>query len=318
MDAILSHLLTVAVDGVEVSSVPAWWARHGERAGPFDTPVDRAMAAALSMDRLGWAFASGYQEALRALVPDLPPDAKVALCATERGGNHPRAIETALTPDGDGHRLHGHKRFTTLGTEADLLLVVVSEGLPDPEDAPVGGASPGKNRLAVVRVGSRDDGVHLQPMPDLPFIPEVPHAEVRFDGVRVGPGDRLPGDGYARYLKPFRTVEDAHVHAAVLAWLLGTGRRLHWPHAVLERLTAGAITARALARAPTDDPAVHVALAGLIGQTAAALEATEPCWQDAPAVLRTRWDRDRALLGVAATARQRRTEAAWARLRGDP
>ncbi len=55
----------------------------------FETTVDRALAGGSAADRLGYAFASGYTEALRALVPGLTGVA--ALCATEEGGNQPRS-----------------------------------------------------------------------------------------------------------------------------------------------------------------------------------------------------------------------------------
>ncbi|MFW6049614.1 MAG: acyl-CoA dehydrogenase family protein [Myxococcota bacterium] len=305
MEAIVRHVLTVSLDGAEVPGVAAWWARHADRARGFAAPVERAMAAAVAMDRLGWAFASGYQEALRRLVPDLPDGCKVALCATEEGGNHPRAIETRLEPlPGGGLRLSGHKKLTTLGTHADRLLVVASEGP----------AADGRNRLRVVSVPRDREGVSVEPMPHLPFVPEVPHAETRLAGVRVRPEEVLPGDGYADYLKPFRTIEDVHVHAALLAWLVGVGRRADWPADALQGLMAPFAAAWALAAAPPLDEAVHVALGGLLDATARALEALAPLWARVDEPTRTRWERDRVLLGVASKARNKRLEAAWSRL----
>jgi acyl-CoA dehydrogenase len=304
VQTILEHLLVAPLDGAELPDVDAWWARHRAVAVPFERPVDRAMAAALQMDRLGWAFASGYQEALRHLVPALDGSCKVALCATEEGGNHPRAIAARLVPQGDAWRLDGHKRFTTLGTHAEELLVVASEGTGDD----------GRNRLVVVRVPASREGVRVEAMPTLPFVPEVPHAESVFEGVRVEPGDRLEGDGYARYLKPFRTVEDLHVHAALLAWLLGCARRFDWPREHWGRLLACVVTARSLLLASPEAPAVHVALAGLLAHTEAVVHAMEPCWATATEPVRARWLRDRPLLAVAGKARSQRAEAAFERL----
>ena len=39
------------------------------------------------------------------------------------------------------------------------------------------------------------------------FVPEISHAEVELDRVKVSDADVLPGDGYDDYLKPFRTIE---------------------------------------------------------------------------------------------------------------
>ncbi|MFW5926358.1 MAG: acyl-CoA dehydrogenase family protein [Myxococcota bacterium] len=304
MERILRHLLTAPLDAAEVRDVASWWRRHGEGATGFATPIDRAMAAALTMDRVGWAFASGYQEALRRLVPGLPDGAKAALCATEEGGNHPRAIEARLSAADGGFTLSGDKKFTTLGPQADLLLVVASEG----EDAG------GRKRLALVQVPAGRDGVRVETMSELPFVPEVPHGVTHFADVRLAKDERLPGDGYGDYLKPFRTIEDVHVHAAVLAWMLGVGRRFGWPEPLLARLVACLAAARALAAASPVDEAVHVAVAGLLAQGAAVIEQAEPHWKSADAAVASRWSRDRALLGVAAKARHKRVENAWRRL----
>lgn len=306
VEAILRHLLTAPLEAGEVPDVAGWWERHRRHAGAFGSPVMRAMAGALQMDRLGWAFASGYHEALHRLVPSLAADEKAALCATEEGGNRPRAIETRLEATGDGWRFTGRKKFITLGTEADVLLVVATEGERDD----------GRKRLAVVRVPVGREGVHLDPLPTLPFVPEIPHASGRFEGVRVEPAERLPGDGYTDYLKPFRTVEDLHVHGALLAWLVGTGRRLDWPEATLEGLLSLVATVLPLAAAPPLDQAVHVALAGAIAAAGRAVAELDPLWESADEELRLRWQRDRGLLAVASTARNKRSEAAWVRLRG--
>ena len=56
---------------------------------------------------------------------------------------------------------------------------------------------------------------------------EIPHAEVGLDRVRVEASAVLPGDGYADYVKPFRTIEDAHVHCALLGYLVAR-HVWHW------------------------------------------------------------------------------------------
>src|SRR4051812_18894114 len=184
-----------------------------------DLPIDRAILAGARARKVADAFLAGYQAALRALIPTLPGDRLSCLCATEEGGAHPRAIATRLERDGAGYRLTGRKRWVTGGPLADLLLGVASTGLDDA----------GKNRLRLVRVDAHAPGVTLHPMPETPFTPEIPHAEVELAGVQLGEDALEPGDGYDRYLKPFRTVEDCHVHAAVLAYVLGVARRSGWP-----------------------------------------------------------------------------------------
>lgn len=254
------------------------------------TPIDRAIAAGHDADRLGYAFAAGYGAALETLVPGVPPF--TSLCATEEGGAHPRAIATTLR---DG-RLVGKKKWATAAATARLLLVVASIGERD-----------GKNRLVVVKVDPRAPGVTMTEMPPPPFAPEIGHASVTLD-TAVTDDQVLPGDGYDAYLKPFRTIEDIHVHGAVLGWMLGLGERHRWPPELIERLLAATATMRQLAAAPASAPTTHLALAGAI---AAARELVERApWDTLDPEALARWRRDRPLLEVAGKARAARLEAA--------
>jgi hypothetical protein len=253
------------------------------------------------MDRLGWAFASGYQAAGRALLgsgDDLPP---AALCATEKGGVSPKAIETRLVRDASGTlRLDGHKTYVTLGTFADVLLVLASEG----ED------ETSRKRLRLVRVDARRDGVHVEPRDPAPFVPEVPHARVRFESVAIREDEVLPGDGWNDYVRPFRTVEDIHVHAALLGWLVQIARRFTFSPEQVELALSLIATARALAASDPSSTSTHRALAGMLDTTQRLVGAMDPCWEMVEERTRTRFDRDRPLLLVAAEARGRRLAAA--------
>jgi hypothetical protein len=285
----------------------------------FTLPVDRALVAAASADRLGLAFIAGYTEALRALVPTAT-DA-LALCATEEGGNQPRAIRTTLTKAdaGDGWIVSGKKKWATGASSAGALLVVASTG----SDAA------GKNRLRLVRVPTSAPGVRMTSSA-APFVPEIEHAEVELDHVSVTEADILPGDGYDDYLKPFRTVEDAHVHAALAGYLLGVARRHDWTDLV-ERLLALVLAARAVATAEPKLPTTHIALAGVIALGAREIADLEARWSTAATATHdaaapapapapepepewTRWLRDRRLLETAAAARAARRERAWQQL----
>ncbi|MCC6556674.1 MAG: acyl-CoA dehydrogenase family protein [Polyangiaceae bacterium] len=309
LEALLAGPVEVFTDGGAegVGALRAFWARHVERAGRFEAPIDRAIAGGFAADRLGLAFAAGYREALEALAPGIAGAGIATLCATEEGGAHPRAIRTALERGAGGElRLRGKKRWSTLATEAEALLVVASVG----ED------EAGKNRLRVVRVGAREAGVRIAAMPAPPFAPEIPHAEVELDGVLVREADVLEGDGYEAHLKPFRTIEDVHGHAAALGYLIGAARRHGWPGALIERLAAAALAARAIAAEPPAAAATHVALAGLLAEVERLLSDAAPSWELAGEAERARWARDRPLLEVAAGARAARRERAWQRLGG--
>jgi acyl-CoA dehydrogenase len=259
-------------------------------------PLEAALREAAAATTVGGAFQAGYQAALRALVPDLGPG-RVALCATEEGGAHPRAIATLLTLDGS---LTGSKRWVTGGPTADLLLVLATTGQAD-----------GKNQLVLVRVDPRAQGVRIEPGPPTPFVPDVPHASVTFDGARVEPEALLPGDGWARWVKPFRTHEDLHVHAALVAHVLALGLRAGWPRELLEEGAALLAASRELARRDASAPSTHLALAGLLRLGRRWLDAGRPSWASLDPSTAAGLERDLQLLSLAERARAKRTSVAW-------
>lgn len=311
MIAALDACLRAPTDVPARADVAAWWPRWRDGAARAATPAAQALLGGFDADRVGWAFASGYQAALRALLPDLPAAAVAAFCVTEEGGNRPRDIRTRLTPAGDGSwTISGAKRWTTLGPDSSVLLVVGA--------LPAGDDDAERAQLKVARVASGTPGLQLLAMPDTRFVPEVPHARVQLDAVRVTADALLPGDGYARYVKPFRTLEDAHVTLAVLAYLLREARQRGWPTAFAERLCAVIVALAEVGAAPADAPATHVVLAGALAQAHALYAEAGPLWaQHADDPAAQRWQRDAALFGVAGSARTQGAARAWERLQGD-
>lgn len=295
--------------------VGSFWAQRLAVSLPFSTSLGRAAALGFFADRLGYAFAAGYQEALTQLLAgtsvEVQPGQPMALCATESLGAHPRAIATqlgAVPPTGaaakETYRLDGEKTFVTLGEQAQRLLIVASRGLD----------AQGRNRLQAVLIPTGRAGVTLLPGPATPFVPEIPHASLRLQGVLVTSDELLPGDGYERYLKPFRTIEDVHVHAALLGYLVQVGRRCGFPSShQTEALALLCALAPIAAASPLSRP-MHIALAGVLGATARFVESSEPLWSQVEPQVAERWGRDRRLLGVAGRARAQRTESAWQEL----
>ena len=265
----------------------------------FGSSIDRAAGAGVLADRLGYAFAGGYRAALGRLVPGIAGNA--ALCATEEGGAHPRFIRTMLEPDGDAWRLHGTKAWVTLGTAAEELLVVASVGADDN----------GRNRLKVARVPATRAGITLVARAATPFAPEIPHAEARFDGVKVDASDVLVGDGYDAYLKPFRTIEDVHVLAAAVGYLVGVARVSRWPRSWIEQALVVLLGLREIGAADPAARATHIALAGAFALTRRLVADAEPHWANVDVEERARWQRDIPLLNVAEKARVARIETAW-------
>ncbi len=302
---ILAHLVRRDPACRVVEDVHAWIGVHRDLGAPWETTVDRAIATGCAADRLGFAFASGYHEALRALVPALG-DRAASLCATEDGGAPPRAIGTRVEGVPPTLAMSGTKRWSTMSPAAEVLLIVASEGLDDL----------GRNRLALWRIPANRAGVTIEPMDVTSFAPEIPHATVRLDRVAVSESERMPGDGYARYLKPFRTIEDLHVHAAFLGWLATVARVNSWPRGVGAEVLMLLAALRGLADQPRADAGTHLALGGVIERSRAMIAACEPLWVHVDSEFRVRWERDRALLGVASSAREKRFDSAWRVVRG--
>lgn len=299
----MRHLLGEDPRATDVPDLNAWWDLHDEVRGRFDRPYEAAVAAGFRADRLGYAFASGYVCALEHLLPDLQ-GAPAALAVTEAGGNRPRDIETTLTPEGDAFRLSGEKSFVTLGAAADQLVIVARDATERERVS-----------LVAVRIPRGRVGVTLEPCDPTAFVPEIPHSRAILAGVRVDPEERLPGDGYLTLMKPFRTVEDIHVHAAILGLLVRYGRVAVWPHGVIERLVAAIVALGTVATLPPLASTTHIALAGILETTGRFLDGELPALaQQLDADTRDRLFRDAAIFGVAGKARAQRRVTAWASL----
>lgn len=304
----LDTLLTSAPQAIAApcENVADWWARHRAIAREHSDPIHQAIVGGFVADRVAWAFASGYQAALRALLPDAPGDRICALCVTEADGNSPKSIRSSLKKSGGAWTLDGAKRWTTLGPEGALFFVAA-------RDEAASGERPA---IKLVRVASGSPGLKIERMPPTKFAPEVPHAQLQFDNLKIRETEILEGDGYDQYVKPFRTIEDIHVQAAVLSYLMRESQRLSWPQHWLERLSALLAALGKLSDMPAAHAETHIALAGALAIGAGLIGETEAFWQAAaadPAALR--WQRDRELLEVAGAARKLRTVRAWERLR---
>jgi hypothetical protein len=290
----------------EYGSLDAWWRAFRETRRSWPDAIDQALVGGVMSDRLAYAFAAAYQAALRALVPSVPQDRLVSFSVTEEGGNRPQAVKSTLRPTTSATgeivwRLNGRKRWTTLSCEAGLALIVASTGSDER----------GRNRLRVAEVPLDAAGVVLHPMPPTPFTPEIGHAEIALENVAVLAPAILPGDGYTDYVKPFRTVEDTHVIAAVIGHLLGIAMRFGWPAAVREDLLFLAGGVRALGLGDPKGFETHVGLSGLFRAMQGLMRSCEPLWPSVSPEVEARWRRDLPLLQVAAGARSRRTEVAW-------
>jgi len=302
----IERLLGAPVDAPPCESVAQWWPRHRQLCAAGADPFSRAIAGGFAADRAGWAFASGYQAALHALFQDAPDDRICALCVTEAGGNSPKAIESTLRQSGDGWILNGAKRWTTLGPDGSLFFVAARDEAASKERA----------AIKIVKVSSGAPGLKIEAMPETKFVPEVPHAQLQFENLKIAASEILPGDGYARYIKRFRTVEDIYVNAAIVSYLLREARRLAWPENWVERCLCVLFLLEKLAEENPQSAAMHLTLAGALAISGTLISESAAYWENAagdPAA--ARWHRDRELLKVAGGIRAQRTRRAWETLR---
>jgi len=302
IDDVLSKLLG-ATEPIEAETASDFLRAVRDETRDLACEADRALVGGRLADRLGFAFAAGYHAALRSLLRGRAP-AGTCLAATEEGGAHPRAIRATLTASEGAWALNGEKRWATLATESEAVLVFARTGEVD-----------GRPQLRAALLPLSRAGITLASMPPTPFAPEIAHARMTLENVRVERSELLPGDAYDLYLKPFRTVEDAHVICAALGHLIGAGIAHGFERPLLERLVALALAARACATSDPTAASVHVALGGVLGQLNDLEASLSAAFDRAGGDANERWVRDRTLLSVASKARGARLEKAWDRLR---
>lgn len=264
---------------------------------PIDaqTPFARALLHGAAATSVGKAFQAGYQAALQALVPgETAP--LVALCVTEEQGQHPKHIQARLTLQADGVHVRGAKKWAMAG-EGVLLVVAKEES-----------SSEARPSLKLLRVPTSTQGLTRIEMPPTRFIPDVPHTRLELD-LTLPTSAILPGDGYADYVKPFRTLEDIHVHASVIAYVLRLAASTPFARALTEPACSILLALEAHAQRPT--PALDVALTGTLALAHRFFgEADTMLFQQDNDAARG-WQRDKAILLLGAAAREARANKAW-------
>ncbi|WP_271195234.1 acyl-CoA dehydrogenase [Pseudomonas turukhanskensis] len=272
-----------------------WYAALLATLGEGVTPFELALLGGRLAQTPGLAFLAGYQGALRALWPSAPWTLG-ALCVTENRSVRPADMQVRL----EGLSLSGRKDFVTAADASDWLLVAARSELP--------GASP---QVALCVTYNGAPGVRVDVLPPLSLMPDVSHGRLYLEAAQC---ERLPGDGWDAYAKPFRTLEDLHVLTALLAWLYGVAGDNAWPQPLKLRVLALLGSCAEVARQGANEPATHLLLAGVFeqfnhlrGEIDSAMAAGEPHWQDL-------WKRDNSLLEIARAARDKRLQNALATL----
>ena len=243
----LREVLSPGAPFLAEENVAAWWSAFGPALAQAPAPWDAAVLGGARADRLGFAFAAGYQAALWSLVPARDLRRTAALCATEAGGAHPRAIETRLTHG----VLEGEKTFVTLGPHAQDLYVLAKTG----EEA-------GRPALALVRLDAAAPGVTVTPLGETPFVPE---SRTRPSAWRACARSRR-----------CRATAGRTTCGPFAAWRTRWCMRLRWRGWVpagcagdgrasrIERLAALLLGLRSLSEDDLASPLAHIALAGAL------------------------------------------------------
>lgn len=276
------------------SPLEDWYGTLLERVGDA-TPFTLAVLGGRLAATPGLAFLAGYQAALRALWP-AAPHSLGALCVTENKSTRPADMSTRLE---DLH-LNGRKDFVTAAEAADWLLVAAREE--------AAGAPP---RLAMGVVRNGDPGVRIEPLPALALMPDISHGRLHLQQAHC---ERLPGDGWDAYAKPFRSIEDLHVLAALCAWLYGVAQNSHWPQDLQLRLLGLLAGCAEMARLCPSTASSHLLLAGLFAQFASLQGEIDSAMASGPPAWNSLWLRDGKLLEIARTARAKRLEKTLATL----
>lgn len=265
-----------------------------------------ALDAGCQAGQLAFCFAGGYQAALRRLLPFLAPTAFAALLLSEGKRQRPEELLTTLTPLADGRfRLDGEKSYVTGADAADPLLVIARNGV----------AADGRVTAALVVLPAGLPGISGSARQDVGFLAALPHGRARFDGVVVEPAMLVAGDGWRQYARPFRTLEDVHVSAAVAAHLAVHALRGGFPPALVATLLACLARLADCAAREADDPVGHLLLAGAERDLALASTEIDAAVARTDDAFARDWRANRLLLGLAAPARLKRLEKAVGRLR---
>jgi alkylation response protein AidB-like acyl-CoA dehydrogenase len=257
------------------------------------TPFELAVVGGRMMATPGLAFLVGYQAALRMLWPSAPLSLG-ALCATEQRSLRPADMQTRL----NGLRLSGRKDFVTAGDAADWLLIAARSETP--------GADPS---LSLAVAYPDEPGVRVEKLPAIPLMPDISHGRLFLDNALC---ELLAGDGWDAYVKPFRTLEDIYVLSAMTAWLYGVGQDSDWPQALQLRLLALLAGCAEISRQAPSSSAGHVLLGGLFAQFEALKDDVNQALADGPPSWAAMWQRDQAVMDLAAGARGKRLAKALA------
>jgi len=285
-----------------IESMQDWFVKHQQATALLDDSIDRAILGGFVFRQTAFAFASAYQSAMESMF-SLDGMSIAALCHTEKGVKKPREMHTELRESSGELTLNGAKSFVSGGADAGTLMITALDLREETDRS--------QAKLVVIKLDADHAGLNVQTLPTLPFVPELSHAALTLSEIKIKPEDIVPGDGYADYVKPFRSEEDLHILAAL------TGQRLRLAlennqQEISQRLLGLLSAIRSLNEADRSAATTHLLLAGIKSGFEDVLALHDPLIKQSHPDLYSAWQRDKALLNLAGSAQSLRTQKAWA------
>ena len=303
------HLLSNTKNRLHYTSISEWHQNFLKITEQIPSTLEQAALGGRFSTNMSFAFSAGYQSAIQCL---FKPDTRTlaSLCITEKEGNHPRNIKSILAERKQSWQLNGSKSFITGANDAAQLYIAVTEP-PVFEAHTKEHAIETRPNIKMLSVPANLSGIKVEPMPPLPFVPDISHGTATFEHVNIQAAQILAGDGYTQYVKPFRTHEDIHVLAAILGFRIGEALNSNWSQKSIE---AHLMLLSSLLSLNTDNfnnPTTHLVFSGCRTQFNALVQQTdEEFKQNNPEGFRD-WKIDKALLDIASKAHKVRTQRAW-------
>lgn len=278
---------------------PIWLAEQAKHAE--SSPFAAGVAAALKADRFAWSFFSGYQAAIQCSFPGLIQNGTVSAFCVQEPGRKITDIATVLDERAGTRLLQGSKGWVLADCQ-DLVLFVLAR-LPD--------RARGPGSLVVARLPLQSAGVCRGSSRPQEMVPELAHAEVRFNSVSLHEAQRVSGDGYADYAKPFRIREDICVTGCALAYLFAEAQSASWPTTWCQRCAAAITSLDSCSRLDPGDARTHIVTAGILSFAGDVIRESMQHWRDHQRAASERWRRDSPILALGREARRQRAINSW-------
>ncbi len=260
------------------------------------SPIEAAIIGGFMSQQFDFAFMAGYQAALDFMFPTIAPNKIKALCVSEAKGGHPKAIETTLV----NNQVKGLKTYITAGTEVEEILILCKTNE----------VINGRPLLKMVHLSATTDNMELTNF-ELKFMKAIKHGKLKLDNVKIEDSQILEGDGFAKYTRPFRTLEDICIHTALHGMLLRQAIDSNWSAALRDKLVLNIFTLKNLIDLPLNAPETILLASTYQQQFSALLPAIEEAVKaHSPTEFQVNWALNRRFLMMGEKLKAMRLEKA--------